>query len=180
MTTTASTFRVPTVFRADTRRLYIPAHLIFTTTYGVRILSPLFFRQKRLQRTKSSRLPRHRWWSRDLNTGSVSGANGMNHYTEPPLRKRLGVTICREEQRHHSLNVGSNPLFWSLFFEWAPVPLPNLWITELPKKEFNKPKPPPLSILFSLVRPKFELAIESATHAEVTNNKNSQLFHLCC
>ena len=111
------------------------------------ILSTLFFRQKQSQRIKSSRLPRHTWWSRDLNIGSVSGANGMNHYTEPPLWKRLGVTICLEEQRHHSLNVGSNPLFWLLSFEWAPVPLPNLWITELPKKEFNKPKPSALNIV---------------------------------
>lgn len=43
MTTTASTFRVPTVFRADTRRLYIPAHLIFTSTlWGAYIITFIF------------------------------------------------------------------------------------------------------------------------------------------
>lgn len=149
MTTKASTLGVPTVFRTVTLLLYILAHLIFTTTLRVGILSPLFFRRKQLQRMKSSRLPRHRWWSRDLNTGSVSGANGMNHYAKPPLQKRLGVTICLEERRHCSLNVGSNLLFWSLSFEWAPIPLPNL-IIELPKKEFNKPKHPVLNIVLSM------------------------------
>ena len=53
-----------------------------------------------------------------------------------------------------------------------------IWLQNYRKKNSTSP-----NILYSillLVCPKFELAIESATHTKFMNNENSQVFYLCC